>query len=290
VRPASKAAPTRAVIRRRRRAAVLILAVVLTGIGYLGLRAILSTDTHGATVSQFSFHSRAVDRSMEVSVVSPAGGGSHRPLLVFMHGRGGSDSSYTGDEAFFRALARLGPRAPVVAFPDGADDSYWHNRGSGRWGDYVLDEVIPQVIRRFHADPSRVAIGGISMGGFGAYDLALAHPGRFCAVGGHSPALWLHGADTAPGAFDDAADFTRNDVLARVSSNPNAFGRTPVWNDAGNQDPFLISDSTFAAALHQGQTPLTARRWPGGHDGSYWDSHWKQYLRFYANALASCRR
>jgi S-formylglutathione hydrolase FrmB len=54
----------------------------------------------------------------------------------------------------------------------------------------VLDEVIPKALTVLHADPRRVAIGGISMGGFGAYDLARLDPGRFCAVGGHSAAIW----------------------------------------------------------------------------------------------------
>ena len=58
------------------------------------------------------------------------------------------------------------------------------------------------------------------MGGFGAYDIALQHPGRFCAVGGHSPALWFDGGETAPGAFDDAADFERNDVVGTVEGTP----------------------------------------------------------------------
>ena len=86
-----------------------------------------------------------------------------------------------------------------------------------------MREVIPTVVRRFDIDPRRVAIGGISMGGFGAYDLALLHPERFCAVGGHSPALWLEAGETAPGAFDDAADFERNDVVGMVRGNPDAF-------------------------------------------------------------------
>ena len=71
------------------------------------------------------------------------------------------------------------------------------------------------------------------MGGFGAYDIALKNPGRFCAVGGHSPALWFDGAETAPGAFDDAADFERNDVVGAVQADPDAFGDTRVWNDYG---------------------------------------------------------
>jgi hypothetical protein len=28
--------------------------------------------------------------------------------------------------------------------------------------------------------------------------------------------------------------------------------------------------------------------WPGGHDFSYWNAHWSQYLGFYAHALAGC--
>jgi enterochelin esterase-like enzyme len=280
----------RSVIRRRRLAAAFFVLVV-AGVAYLVLHnTLFGTDTHGATVSSFTFHSRAVGKSMTVSVVSPSGDSSGRPLLVFLHGRNASDSSYTGDEALFKALSKLGGRAPIIAFPDGGQDSYWHDRRTGSWGAYVMREVIPQVNKRFHPDPRRLAIGGISMGGFGAYDLALKYPGRFCAVGGHSPALWLHGADTAPGAFDDAADFARNDVIATVRSNPDAFGSARVWNDTGNGDPFLISDVAFADALHAGGANLTSQRWPGGHDRSYWDRHWVQYLRFYANALASCRR
>ncbi len=76
------------------------------------------------------------------------------------------------------------------------------------------------------------------MGGFGAYNIALRNPGRFCAVGGHSPALWFDGGETAPGAFDDAADFERNDVVGAVQSNPNAFGDARVWIDYGDEDPF----------------------------------------------------
>jgi len=53
---------------------------------------------------------------------------------------------------------------------------------AGAWGRYVLDEVIPQTQRRFHTDPRRVALGGVSMGGFGAYDLMLHSAARFCAV------------------------------------------------------------------------------------------------------------
>jgi len=28
--------------------------------------------------------------------------------------------------------------------------------------------------------------------------------------------------------------------------------------------------------------------WPGGHDFTYWNAHWSDYLGFYAQALATC--
>jgi S-formylglutathione hydrolase FrmB len=107
-------------------------------------------------------------------------------------------------------------------------------------------------------------------------------------VGGHSPALWLRGADTAEGAFDGAEDFERNDVIAMVRKDPEAFAGIPIWNDAGREDPFVISDVAFDEALTADGADLTARTWPGGHDRSYWDRHWGAYFRFYATALANC--
>ena len=112
--------------------------------------------------------------------------------------------------------------------------------------------MIPRVVKRFGVDPQRIAIGGISMGGFGAFDIALHHPGMFCAVGGHSPALWFEGGETAPGAFDDAADFEANDVVGTVQEDPEAFGDARVWIDYGTEDP---SAST---------TKASSKRWKRG--------------------------
>jgi S-formylglutathione hydrolase FrmB len=237
----------------------------------------------GLRVEAMTVASRAVDRDMPVKVVLPEGEARDRPLLVFLHGRGNDESSSLRDP-LFDALEQLGPDAPVVAFPDGADDKYWHDRASGDWGTYVVDEVIPQVARRFGADARRVAIGGISMGGFGALHLARLHPDRFCAAGGHSPALWRTSGETAPGAFDDAEDFARHDVVASAP----ALRGVRLWMDTGDADPFRPGIDAFAAALRAAGARATIHVWPGGHDRDYWDAHWPAYLRFYARALADC--
>jgi S-formylglutathione hydrolase FrmB len=246
------------------------------------------TDQRGATVQTLAIDSHAVGTRLATTVVVPAASPrrGRRPLLVFLHGRGGDERSEL-DDAFYGALAKLGSRAPIVAFPDGGDHSYWHDRADGRWGTYVVREVIPAVVRSFHADGGRVAIGGISMGGFGAYDIARLHPGRFCAVAGHSPALWRSGGETAPGAFDNAQDFARHDVVAAARANPDAFGRGRLWVDAGDKDPFRPGDEALTSALG---ARVSSKTWPGGHDDDYWNAHWPDYARFYARALAQCGR
>ena len=217
----------------------------------------------------------------ELAVVPP--GRRRRPLLVFLHGRGAHPDQPLSD-GFFRALQRLGPRAPIVLLPDGGDHSYWHDRKDGRWGTYVIREAIPAALRRLRTD-GRIAVGGISMGGFGALDLARLYPGRFCAVGAHSAALWSSAAETAPGAFDDPADFARHDVIGVARRDPHLYGRTPVWIDRGSDDPFRSADAALARAL---RGRITYHVWPGGHNSKYWDSHMAAYLRFYSDALDRC--
>ena len=77
-------------------------------------------------------------------------------------------------------------------------------------------------------------------------------------------------------------------MLAAVRADPDAFGDTRVWNDYGDEDWFVAGNAAFVSALGEGGADVTAHVWPGGHDSTYWDTHWPQYLRFYADALVAC--
>ena len=261
--------------------AVVIVAAIVT------VRA-LRVDTHGAQVVHFTIASTLLHRSMSVAAVIPAGASNRpRPLLVFLHGRSGNQDSELGDDQLYSSLAGLDSRAPDIVFPDGGDHSYWHDRADGAWGSYVVSEVIPQAVSRLHADPSRIAIGGISMGAFGALDIARLNPGRFCAAGAHSGALWVNGGYSAAGAFDDAQDFANHDVIA-AAGGANSFSGTAIWVDVGTQDPFRAADTTFAETLRSHGHAVQFHVWPGSHGNGYWQSHWHDYLGFYATALEDC--
>ncbi len=96
------------------------------------------------------------------------------------------------------------------------------------------------------------------------------------------------GSETAPGAFDDEADFERNDVVGAVQEDARAFGDTRIWNDYGDKDPFRPYNEVFVDALEAGGADVSAHTWPGGHEGSYRTTHWPAYQRFYVNSLAHC--
>ena len=268
---------------------ILVLAAVVGAVA-TAVATSAGPDQHGATVRHFAVKSRFVGKSLDEIGVVPAGAadGPPRPLLVFLHGRGLHPEGLLSDQ-FFAALARLGKRAPIVVALNGGDHSYWHDRRGGRWGSYVRREAIPAAVRALGADPSRIAIGGISMGGYGAFEIAReSPPGRFCAVGGHSPAFWLSSGQTAPGAFDDAADFDRHDVYKYVRTASHPYGSTPLWIDRGTRDPFRPYDASIVSALKARGARVSSHIWPGDHSWNYWRAHMARYLRFYADALASC--
>ena len=196
-------------------------------------------------------------RSLHEVLVTPAGGGESRPLLVFLHGYGATPSEMLSP-AFLSALRRLGDRAPVIVLPEG-EVGWWHDRAEGLWGSYVLREAIPAALGRSGADRDRVAIGGISMGGFGALDLGRTVK-RFCAIGGHSPAVYFRGSDDISFGFDNAADFARHDLL-RLARNRSPYD-APVWIDVGDRDQLRPA----AAALARDHARLP-RRPPAAQQG-----------------------
>jgi S-formylglutathione hydrolase FrmB len=275
--------------RRRRRlaaaAALLVVAIVLWAFVFSSLGGV---DTQGAHVLRYTIDSPLTHQELAQVAVVPGGSSTaRRPLLVYLHGKGENQESNISSE-LFAAMRQLGARAPDVVFPDGGEDSYWHDRADGAWGEYVMREVIPQAIKRLHADPHRIAIGGNSMGGFGAYDLARLNPGRFCAVAGDSPALWLEGGESAEGAFDNAEDFARNDMIGSVVASSDPYPGARLWVDVGTEDPFRNADTALVKDLRAKGRAVQFRIWPGGHNQTYWRSHWNSYLRFYAAALANC--
>ncbi|MEP3277676.1 MAG: alpha/beta fold hydrolase [Stappiaceae bacterium] len=81
----------------------------------------------------------------------------------------------------------------IVVMPDGGNKyggGYYRNSPvSGRWGDYIANNLVEFVDAQFRtlANLDNRAVVGHSMGGYGALNLAMSHPGIFSVVWAMSP-------------------------------------------------------------------------------------------------------
>src|SRR3954454_8643199 len=78
-----------------------------------------SAAAHGATILRYDVRSRYVHKTLPQTAAIPPGGGAGRPLLVFLHGRGGDGNETNSNGAFYAALEAQGERSPDVVFPNG---------------------------------------------------------------------------------------------------------------------------------------------------------------------------
>ncbi len=101
-----------------------------------------------------------------------------RPGLLYLHGsrERGSDPrklTYTG----IPELIERGRNLPFVTIaPQCPENLMW-----GALTDALLD-LLDEVVPQYGIDPARLYITGISMGGFGAFQLAATAPQRFAAL------------------------------------------------------------------------------------------------------------
>lgn len=209
--------------------------------------------------------------------------GGRLPVCLVLHGRGGDCSVLTqaGYEPAFAALLRTRVRPFALVAIDGTD-RYWHRRQAGDdISAAISQELFPLLAKRGLATrpADKIAITGLSMGGYGALLLAETWTAaRVAACGAMSPALWVRAGQSAPGAFDSAADFTKHDVFARR----NQLKRIPVRVDCGRSDPFFAATVAFAKGL--GST-ASVNLDKGGHSEAYWRGHAPAQLGFLANRL-----
>lgn len=100
------------------------------------------------------------------------------PLILFLHGAGERGTDVNRLRVYgMPKIAASEPDFPFITVSPVCPENRW-------WMDYldVLRDLLADIQARYTVDASRIYLTGLSMGGFGAWHMAVEYPDLFAAV------------------------------------------------------------------------------------------------------------
>ncbi len=242
-----------------------------------------------ATIQMFS---PALERPVPLTMFLPetrdyepmtqdAGPGPY-PVLLQLHGRWDDHYSWL-HKSNLRAHTEKLPL--IVVMPDGGSHWWADTTTLLRYESMIVEDIMPFVERMFPVRPGPWAIGGLSMGGYGALRLGMKHANKFCSIFAHSSVIpdredlhelmpWIN---TRIGQDMDCAFWARQ--LAKAPAMPR------IGFDCGVDDGLLDHNRRFHRVLDEMGVPHTYAEHPGAHTWDYWDTHVQTALRQHAEVF-----
>ena len=239
--------------------------------------------------------SGSLRRSVRALVYVPPGyaqSDQSYPVLYLLHGTPGTPDSLLslGLKATLDHGIESGTLKPmIVVLPTGGlratSDTEWGDSISqprARWGHFVARDLVAFVddaYRTLRRSESR-AIAGVSMGGFGAVNLALHNRDLFRVASSWS-GYFSANTPTVDGAPGSAA-WIRSSPLAYAQTLRPSLVDKPVALSfySGAKDRFFSENVAFNRLLRQLRTPHRFRAVEGGHSPRVWRRELLAELRF----------
>jgi S-formylglutathione hydrolase FrmB len=164
-----------------------------------------------------------------------------------------------------------------------------------RYWTYISEEL-PAIVRSLFPISERREdnfVAGLSMGGYGAFKLALRNPERYAAAASLSGALGIaHGLAQSPdpawrqemgNVFGDLAALpgSENDTFALAAQLARSKGPRPcLYQCCGTEDFLYDANVRFRDHARHLGLELAYEEGPGEHEWGYWDSMIQHVLRW----------
>jgi enterochelin esterase-like enzyme len=240
----------------------------------------VSTDAAGSSIVHALYPSAALRRQGSFYIYEPPGfhrasAAARYPVLYLLHGNSQKATAFLeiGLQEELDRLISSHEIPPLIAvmIQGGGGANNWRNLHDQYYESYVLEaqEIVDRTLPTVASRGAR-AIAGVSMGGYGAMELALNNPSRFGVV-----ESWL-------GFFDGLEGQLRLDAHAIRAQGLSAFlygGREDKIADPGE-------DAPFAAALRAAGADAHSAVYPGEHNMETVQVHLPSMLAFAGRALA----
>jgi len=234
-----------------------------------------------------NFDGASIGKRTEMNVLIPDGRRGPLPVLYLLHGL---SDAYADWQRKSRIEWYVRDLPLIVAMPDGARSWYLNTPLHGDYEDHIVRDVIGFVDRTFQTIRARRgrAIAGLSMGGYGAVQLGMKHPGKFTCICAHSGAFLLEAGRPEP-PFAEMMPYFR-----KRANQPGALAkgllkrrtRPALRMDCGREDFLIENNRRFHAHLKRLGYAHEYEEFDGAHDWDYWDAHVRDTLRFVMQHVA----
>ena len=213
------------------------------------------------------------------------------PVAYLLHGMYGDAFSWTR----FSNVDRYAQDRRIAVVTCSAGNNFYQDMPGGQqWATFFTKELPAYICSLFPVSPRRedTFIAGFSMGGYGAWHLALAAPERYAKAASMSGAVDIEAIyktfkdTTISNPFNWKAMFgdpealkgSGSDLFAQYQACA-AKGCVPKLYQACGTEDFLYQLNLAARdrMLALG-ADLTYAEGPGGHDWTFWDAHIQKVL------------
>lgn len=227
----------------------------------------------GTVLRNHTIHSEILRRDMLYSIYLPAGytDSKQYPVLYLLHGWGGDQNEWwvyddMADDADAMIASGEVPEMIIVT-PDGQTWRYidnWNGNGLD-YEQYFFKELMPYIETRYSIRRERQsrAIGGFSMGGYGALRYGVVHHELFSYVYAMSSVIGESGLTG----------------MGSIVTNYQPSVLPGITLECGDRDYFTYDNREFSAQLTQLGIAHEHIERNGGHDWEFWSACTPKMLR-----------
>ena len=205
--------------------------------------------------------------------------------LYLLHGHSDDHTAwqrFTSNERYAEGL-NLAVVMPAVHL------SFYNDMAhGGKYWQFISEEVPTLVREMFSLSSARKDnfVAGLSMGGYGAFKMALTHPERFAAAASLSGALdiravidlnhrrsnqaWLEEMRTVFGDLSKVPG-SKHDLMTLAKKAAKSSVKPRLYHCCGTGDQLHEDNLRFREAVRKLPLDLTYEEGPGEHNWAYWD-------------------
>ncbi len=222
-------------------------------------------------------------------------------VITLLHGYGNNGADWMHMTAACRYAADNGY---ILVAPD-ANNSFYIDMPGGTPYYTALTELLParlQAAFNIPAAREKNFLAGLSMGGYGAMHIGLAHPQRYAAIGSFSGALDLCMIAEAAKIIPEAAAIIRPVLGSALTVSPEQnlmhqlrqCAQLPkehqprLYCSCGRQDDdftqIYTQNQNFRQLAETLPVDYTYAEWDGVHEWNFWDRSLVEFIGFIQNS------